>query len=864
MRDKFMKNTGLSARPSERNKLIAKSHRWQKHALAVAAALVMGLCALQAQALSLGRISVLSPLGAPLLAEIEILDINAEEAATLQAKAASPESFKAAGLEFNPALLGLTITLEKRPDDRSYFRIRSDRAINDPFVDLMLEARWGSGRIVRDYTLLFDPPNSRPNQVSIQSMPQLSSVPAQIKAPEVLPSPNGAVSSPNRTSRPPELPRTPIKKPTPAPDKPAESGKTVTVKPGDTAGRIAATLINPSISLEQMLVAMLRANPDAFVAGNVNRIRAGAVLNIPGEENVQATPAREAKQMILTQSQDFNEFRNKLAANAPVTTVTAADRQASGTVQSKVDDKKTSATAPDKLTLSQGSVSSKNSEVAIAKDRQTKEANKKSEEISKTISDLNKLAAATAPAAVAPTPPAPAPAPASATVPKEAPAPVLTTNAPAVTAAVAPNVVANVPSIEASSPQPMISAPVKKVAVPAPAPAPESSLIDDLLDDPLVPAAAGGLIALLAGLGFYRHKKRKASSEPINSEFTESRIQPDSFFGASGGQQVDTQDSALAGSSMLYTPSQLESADDVDPVAEADVYLAYGRDIQAEEILKEALRMHPDRVAVHQKLLEIYAKRRDLKSFESIAKQAIKVSGGESQEWGRISELGRSIDPANELYQAIGQMFSEPELHAPTSAPDLDLDLDFSLDNPPSVHPSAEVESFEQNTSTPTQESAPPALDVDFDFKLPEPPVAPIQSHIPDSSRASIQNLAFDATEVNELAYQASASQGMETASHVSVPTAPAPLSSSTVHETKAENDGLLEFDLGSLSLDLGPTTEQTPKDEEDPLGTKLALATEFGSIGDLDGARNLIEEVIAEASGEMKAKAQLALSQLR
>ena len=414
----------------------------------------MGLCASQAQALSLGRISVLSPLGAPLFAEVEILDINAEEAASLKAKAAAPEAFKAAGLEYNPALTSLTITLEKRPDNRSYLRIRSDKAINDPFVDLMLEASWVSGRIVRDYTLLFDPPNTQGNQVTIPNSPQLSSVPAQIRAPSAplpTPSDNPASLSPSSTPRPPAVPRMIVKKSTPLAENPLESGKSITVKTGDTAGRIAAALINPSISLDQMLVAMLRANPEAFVAGNVNRVRAGAVLNIPGAEEVQATPALEAKKIIFTQSQDFNEFRTKLATNAPITTLAAADHQASGTVQSKVDDKKASASVPDKLTLSQGSVNSKSTEVAIAKERQAKEVAKKAEDASKNIADLTKLATATAtaPAVIAPTPQATVVAAPTTKAPLT-PNPALTAGAVVAAPAMAP-VASDVPASNAPS-----------------------------------------------------------------------------------------------------------------------------------------------------------------------------------------------------------------------------------------------------------------------------------------------------------------------------------------------------------------------------------------------------------------------------
>ena len=139
---------------------------------------------------------------------------------------------------------------------------------------------------------------------------------------------------------------------------------------------------------------------------------------------------------------------------------------------------------------------------------------------------------------------------------------------------------------------------------------------------------AGGLLALLAGLGIYGMRRRKKGAG-VDSSFLESRLQPDSFFGSSGGQRIDTSEAAASGSSMVYSPSQLDAAGDVDPVAEADVYLAYGRDLQAEEILKEAMRSTPTRVAIHNKLLEIYAKRRDAKAFEVVATEAFGLTQGD-------------------------------------------------------------------------------------------------------------------------------------------------------------------------------------------------------------------------------------------
>lgn len=770
--------------------MIAKSQRWQKTALVAATTAILGLWVPSAYALSLGRIAVLSALGEPLRAEIDILDINAEETASLKTSVASQDAFRSSGMEYNAALNGLQISLQKRPDGRSYLRISSDRAVNDPFVDLILEASWSSGRIVRDYTMLFDPPNLKQTPPVAPLAPQVSPAPSSVVAPS-RPTPSAAPSRAETT------------RPAPA-SRPTTASKSVTIKTGDNASKIAAANKPEGISLDQMLVAILRANPDAFIGGNINRLRAGTVINMPDAEQAQATPAREASQIVQAQSRDFSDYRSRLASNAPLSQVAAADRKASGSVQARVEEKKPSATAPDKLTLSKGAVQGKASEDQIAKERSAKEAASRAVELAKNIAELNKLSSASAPAAPA--------AAASAAQPQG------TIEVPALAA--------SAPVATASAPQAPASAPVKRPAIPVLPPVAEPSLLDELLDDPFVPAAAGGLLALLAGLGFYRIRQRKKSAQ-TDSSFLESRLQPDSFFGASGGQRVDTNDGGSTGSSMVYTPSQLDT-NDVDPIAEADVYLAYGRDMQAEEILKEALRNHPDRIAVHKKLLEIYAKRRDLKSFEAIANDAYKLTSGQGADWNRVCELGAGVDPDNALYQAGGQPASDqkesagmlaaalqeagdgepPQAQAsapsaPTSSADLDLDLDFSLDETPVEAPNAAASEASSNNAPP------PGLDLNFD----RPTEASQAGAAPD-----------------------------------------------VVANT-------LEFDLGSLSLDLGtpsaPAEQPAASTPDDPLATKLALAEEFHAIGDTDGARALIEEIIAEASGDMKVKAQNALRKL-
>lgn len=132
--------------------MIPKSHGWRKTAVASLVIALFGLPASSAYALALGRITVQSALGEPLRAEIDIPEINAEEAASLKPGLARSETFRAAGLEFNQALTSVQVTLQRRADGRSYIRIVTDRAVTEPFVDLIVEANWSSGRIVRDYT----------------------------------------------------------------------------------------------------------------------------------------------------------------------------------------------------------------------------------------------------------------------------------------------------------------------------------------------------------------------------------------------------------------------------------------------------------------------------------------------------------------------------------------------------------------------------------------------------------------------------------------------------------------------------------------------------------------------------------------
>lgn len=884
------------------------------HTVAAAVVLCTGLTHFQdAQALALGRIVVQSALGEPLRAEIDVPEINSEEAASLRVGLASGEAFRAAGMDFNPALSSLQISLQRRPNGSAYLRLTSTRPVNEPFVDMIVEANWASGRIVRDYTLLLDPPNLR---ATAPVAPLPAGVTAQPK-PQALP-PVARPSTPVAQTPPPVIAPAPVARTRPAPPEvrpepapqPQASGGQVRVRTGDTAGRIAAANRPVNVSLDQMLVAMLRTNPDAFIAGNVNRIKAGSVIDLPGETEAGNVAPSEARQIITAQSRDFNEFRRRLAATVPTASVASADRQAAGRLQAEVVDKKPVTPSQDKLTLSKGVTPAQTAaEEKIAQERQATEAAKRVAELSKNIEELAKLGTSTAAvapnAASAPSPgtAAPAAGPTVPTAPTVAPSTAVATATAAMQASPGASVVSATDTTTTSATQTAAVTPTAALALPAPMPAPlpdEPALIDELRDNPLVLPAAGALIALLAGFGLYRFRQRKKGNG-VDSSFLESRLQPDSFFGSSGGQRIDTADSSVSGSSMVYSPSQLDAAGDVDPVAEADVYLAYGRDLQAEEILKEAMRSTPSRVAIHNKLLEIYARRRDIKAFEVVAAEAHALTQGQGPEWKQACALGRELDPTNPLYQpggspaikagamataVIGDAVNTMPLGnsslAQSTSQDrgisdrpLDLDLDFSLDEPSApahlggaaraadaaMSGMDDLSNTEALTRAGEEKSGPPSMSMDFDLDFPSGPAAlkvETPHHLspdnvpPVDDRDILPDFELDPSEPFDFA-------GKDERT-------PQALALST--GTASTEADLLSFDLTGIHGEQNDIPEDLTAgavqlNEENPLDTKLSLAEEFRAIGDLEGARSLAEEVLAEASGALRTKASTFLADL-
>ncbi|MBS0407624.1 MAG: hypothetical protein JSS17_14940 [Proteobacteria bacterium] len=873
----------------------------KKAALASATALALLSISLDAQAVALGAIAVRSALGEPLRAEVEIPQISSEEASTFQANMASPQAFRAAGVDYSAALAGARVTLQRRPNGQAYLRIVGTRPINEPYVGVVIEANWANGRIVRDYTLLLDPPTREAAPAVVTTPAQAAAVPERpAVAEQVAPSRAAAAPAPTRSA------------PKPAPANPG-SGEQVTVQRGDTAGRIAAAHAIDGVSLDQMLVALLQANPHAFIRGNVNLMKSGAVLQMPTAEQAQATSRPAARRAVVAQSRDFQNYRSAVAQNATATPAAAGSGQStSGNVQAQVQDRKAPAPAPDRLTLSKAGAAS-GAETQTAQTRQAKEEADRVAELKKNLSELAGLtSAASAPAGAAPaassavpavTVPVAAGAPSVPAAPASAPPVAAAPTASAATAdgAPAPMAAASEPAAEASAtpaadsasaaeasasvaPAAAASAPAQTAPpVAAPAPVATPSFLDTLTENPLLPIAGAGLIALLAGYGVYRARQRKNTDAARDSEFIESRLQPDSFFGASGGQQVNTKERASGASSMAYSPSQLDAAGDVDPVAEADVYLAYGRDMQAEEILKEALLTHPGRVSIHRKLAEIYAKRRDARALEVIASEAHPLTEGSGPDWQAIASLGAELDPNNPMYKPGGKPVSkvaptagrrqfgadtEPQTaqvilgkertDTARSPLDLNLDLGDSVRQAAGSVAKAAAPVAAAATSTVAGGLAAAAAVTHSARQALERPPEPVKA---DSEFVDL-DLGMDFAPPSQLQGTAAPAPAPAPVSAKSTP-APAPA------PAPASNSGMIDFDMSALSIDpdsrsgADVKTEQFEDADDNPLSTKLALAQEFRAIGDIDGARSMASEVVAEATGTLKVRAERFLAEL-
>ncbi|MCB4359199.1 hypothetical protein KIG99_05755 [Quatrionicoccus australiensis] len=676
----------------------------------------------------------------------------------MTARLASPESFSQAGVDYPQALRDLRFVVEKRGNGQPVIKVSSLRPVNEPFLDMLVELNWPAGRLVREYTFLLDPPEmlakGAVGPVSV----------AEAKVIETIPGGNAALNrAPTPVKAQPQVRQAPAAKPV-AESRKAEPADSRVVQSGDTLRKIASETKYEGVSLEQMLVGLFQNNPDAFIGKNINRLKAGAILGIPEKSAVEAVSDAEAKKVYVTQSTDWNAYRQKLAAataKAPAREESASQQGVTGKITAKVEDKATPAEqSKDQVKVSRTELPAKgaaNGKAAaseadlIAKDKALQEAQGRLASLEKNVGELQKLLelktqklaelqqagskkeeAKPAEPVKAVEPPKPVEVAKPVEPVKEEVKPVeVVKPAEEAKPEEAPKPVAEKPVEAPKPPEP------KPVVAPEPEPE-EPGFIDALAENPLTLVGGGGILALLAAYFLAKRRRQPVVSPETTTAPSPSSLGPNSVFRMTGGQSIDTGNTAPQTGDFSQTGPGSIDTDEVDPVAEADVYMAYGRDTQAEEILLEALQKDPQRTAIHAKLLEIYANRKSLKQFETLASELYAQTGGVGPEWEKVSELGASLDPANPLYSgghaaepsafdADATMIVTPEALARDVPPELELPAVMALDEPadepvpdalvlsvPVVEPQAEVVAEEAQPDTVDDE-----MSLDFDIGLP-------------------------------------------------------------------------------------------------------------------------------------------------
>ncbi|MDR1888127.1 MAG: LysM peptidoglycan-binding domain-containing protein [Zoogloeaceae bacterium] len=591
------------------------------------------LAPMAVDAAGLGDITVHSQLGQPLRAEVRVT-ATSDELTGMVAHLASQNAYQQSGARYLPVARQLRFTLEKAAGG-AVIKVTSEKPINDPFMDFMLELSWPAGRLTREYTFLIDPQD------------------LQVKSSGVAPTPPKAVGAAPSAAAPIAAPQA---------NRAAAAGEHV-VKPGETLYRIAAENLPVGVTLEQMQVALYRNNPGAF-DGSISRLRAGSVLKIPAQADVISISRNEAQKALGAPSAASSGTSNAGGSGKGGASVAASSRQA---VKPNASTEKELADRKKNIDEFNNRVNNLKQEV----DTLQEQVKSKDEELAR-IEKLKaeKKAALETAAAAQPTVKTP-----------EVVAPPEVSSSPPVGNEETPVVPGDSPAgeiIANTSPEDEISGEEPKtVSEPPPVPTLPPSARSPVQLDTQEPEeeSGGGLIWILGGagalvvllLGFLFLRRRggddgdtlsatsiaASNIEPFSASF--STKGPTSVFQNAGGQSVDTSNTtAPPVSEFSQAGLGAIDTDEVDPVAEADVYMAYGRDGQAEEILLDALQKDPHRLAIPVKLLEVYASRKNVKDFETLATELYTQTGGKGAEWEKVLSLGSALDPSNPLYGGSG------------------------------------------------------------------------------------------------------------------------------------------------------------------------------------------------------------------
>ncbi|AKR43429.1 FimV/HubP family polar landmark protein [Methylophilus sp. TWE2] len=638
--------------------------------------------AFSVHAAGLGTMISSSKLGEPLNAEIELLAVTPNELNSIQAALASEQVYQDQMLEKPASYPFIKIEVGNNTKGQPVLKLSSTQPITEAFLDMLIQVDWPTGRLVKEYTLLLDPPGFNSNYVSesaglpiaSQPAPSPSSIQPATPATQTLPKEPAAIA-PKKSAKSVKAKATPKETPETT-ETPSDS---VTTERGDTLYAIARQMKPDNISTEQMLAALYQSNQQAFDGKNMNRLKVGKIIRMPDQATLDSISRPQARSLVAEHTANWLAYKNTLAKvvkESEPSNMGGNAQQSAGKIGSAGDKPASQANAgKDVLKLSAGDEKSTSQadkaaskataaqEEATAKENAIKEEQSRAAALEKQVADMKKLMEMKN-NAMAQAEKNAAQATESQAGVKTEPA---TQEKPAEQAQTAPppeaqdKLAAEQPPAKAEPPVPATFA--EETGQP---PSFMHVLLERLKNiSPVLPWALIALPILLCvwALIRIRRKKQIDTFEDVIVTSPATEMQNNTVFG-------DTQAAASGDTSFLTDFSQsgvggMIDSHDVDPIAEAEVYMAYGRDAQAEEILKDAIQKDPERQELKLKLLEIYQATGNKVAFESLASELYAKVGPADATWSKVTAMGQKVDPENPLYGTVSAEDASAQLVQP-------------------------------------------------------------------------------------------------------------------------------------------------------------------------------------------------------
>ncbi len=639
-------------------------------------------CSMGAFALGLGDIDLHSALNQPINADIELLSVRPDDADSIKVILGSVEDFAHAGLE-RPYLLNQVRFLVVAKGKGHYrIHVSSEQAIREPFLDFLIQVTWRGGQLLREYTVLLDPPVLMPAPVQVitapvtkAAAPEPSAAVTARAAPATTPSSTPLVAVPQQAPTPPTPPKSEVQ-PSPATAAPQHEPSAAASHNGNEYGPVRrnetlwgianSARPNRSVSVDQMMQAILQANPDAFINNNINNLKAGQILRIPATSEVDAINAANARAATLKQNEDWRNKRTTPAAPPPVPAPVPAQAPAPAPAVK---------TAPKAAPEAAQKPPAAQPPPAAAQTPPQAEAQLKV--MAPPRADATKSTGSAGTGAATAT----APSAAGADIHKEL---ALATEAVETQRQETEDLRTRLTDLEKqiSTMQKMMTIKDEQLATlqaKSTAGTGASPQAAGALSNPATLVMIGIVAVVLAALLWVALRRRQLGVPDMQREIrVEPRHSPAPAPAPASTARVVTAAVAAGAVSaaavraanknaepISVTPQQVvkpvaEPHPESDPLSEADIYLAYGRYQQAEDLIKEA--MHRDRnPELRLKLLEIYYAAKNATGFEDTARDLRHDVGAGHELWQRALLMGREICPYSLL-------FGEDQDDAPVAA----------------------------------------------------------------------------------------------------------------------------------------------------------------------------------------------------